>query len=208
MAYGELGPTHHSIEDLAWLRAIANLTVIVPADPARDPRRRSAGRRRPRAGVHPHQPRTRCPRSSRRSTTVRSSARRDQLRDGDDVTLIAIGTDGRARAGRRRQLRAEGIARARAEHVHVAPARRRRRARRRPRDRRHRHRRGGTPCPAGSAARSPRCVAAAAAGPDAHPRRARRVRAHRQQPTSCCEHFGLTAGRHRRRPRATDRWTR
>ncbi len=33
MAYGELGPTHHSIEDLTWLRAIANLTVIVPADP-------------------------------------------------------------------------------------------------------------------------------------------------------------------------------
>src|SRR5262245_38064005 len=34
MAYGELGPTHHSIEDLAWMRAIANMTVIVPADPA------------------------------------------------------------------------------------------------------------------------------------------------------------------------------
>jgi len=33
MAYGELGPTHHSIEDLAWIRAIANMTVIVPADP-------------------------------------------------------------------------------------------------------------------------------------------------------------------------------
>src|SRR5499427_6774637 len=33
VAYGELGPTHHSIEDLAWTRAIANLTVIVPADP-------------------------------------------------------------------------------------------------------------------------------------------------------------------------------
>ena len=33
MAYGELGPTHHSIEDIAWLRAIANMTVIVPADP-------------------------------------------------------------------------------------------------------------------------------------------------------------------------------
>ena len=32
MAYGELGPTHHSIEDLAWTRAIANMTVIVPAD--------------------------------------------------------------------------------------------------------------------------------------------------------------------------------
>ena len=33
VAYGELGPTHHSIEDIAWLRAIANLTVVVPADP-------------------------------------------------------------------------------------------------------------------------------------------------------------------------------
>jgi transketolase len=33
MAYGELGPTHHSIEDIAWMRSIANMTVIVPADP-------------------------------------------------------------------------------------------------------------------------------------------------------------------------------
>ena len=33
MAYGELGPTHHSIEDVAWTRVIPNLTVIVPADP-------------------------------------------------------------------------------------------------------------------------------------------------------------------------------
>ncbi|WP_159796693.1 transketolase family protein [Puerhibacterium puerhi] len=33
MAYGELGPTHHSIEDLAWLRAIPGLTIVVPADP-------------------------------------------------------------------------------------------------------------------------------------------------------------------------------
>ena len=34
MAYGELGPTHHSIEDLAWTRVIPNLAVVVPADPA------------------------------------------------------------------------------------------------------------------------------------------------------------------------------
>jgi transketolase len=33
LAYGELGPTHHSIEDVAWTRAIADLTVVVPADP-------------------------------------------------------------------------------------------------------------------------------------------------------------------------------
>ncbi len=34
MAYGQLGPTHHSIEDLAWMRVLPNLVVIVPADPA------------------------------------------------------------------------------------------------------------------------------------------------------------------------------
>lgn len=33
VAYGELGPTHHSIEDMAWLRLFNNLTLIVPADP-------------------------------------------------------------------------------------------------------------------------------------------------------------------------------
>src|SRR5687768_13557712 len=33
VAYGELGPTHHSIEDIAWLRAIDNMTIVVPADP-------------------------------------------------------------------------------------------------------------------------------------------------------------------------------
>jgi transketolase len=32
VAYGELGATHHSIEDFAWLRPLVNLTVIVPAD--------------------------------------------------------------------------------------------------------------------------------------------------------------------------------
>tara|TARA_R110001599_G_scaffold323327_2_gene534741 strand:+ start:6988 stop:7929 length:942 start_codon:yes stop_codon:yes gene_type:complete len=33
MAYGPLGPTHHSIEDFAWTRAIAGLNVVAPADP-------------------------------------------------------------------------------------------------------------------------------------------------------------------------------
>ena len=33
IAFGERGPTHHSIEDLAWLRTLKPLTVITPADP-------------------------------------------------------------------------------------------------------------------------------------------------------------------------------
>ena len=32
MAYGQLGPTHHSVEDIAWMRILPNLAVIVPAD--------------------------------------------------------------------------------------------------------------------------------------------------------------------------------
>lgn len=33
VAYGELGPTHHSIEDFAWLRVLPNIAIIAPSDP-------------------------------------------------------------------------------------------------------------------------------------------------------------------------------
>jgi transketolase len=33
VGYGELGPTHHSIEDMAWLRILPNLAIIAPSDP-------------------------------------------------------------------------------------------------------------------------------------------------------------------------------
>jgi transketolase len=33
IGYGELGPTHHSIEDFAWLRVLPNLAIVSPADP-------------------------------------------------------------------------------------------------------------------------------------------------------------------------------
>src|SRR4029079_14868883 len=33
VAYGELGPTHHSIEDLAWLRLLTNLPLIFASNP-------------------------------------------------------------------------------------------------------------------------------------------------------------------------------
>lgn len=34
LAYGELGPTHHSIEDFAWTRVLPGVIIIAPADPA------------------------------------------------------------------------------------------------------------------------------------------------------------------------------
>jgi transketolase len=89
MAYGELGPTHHSIEDMAWLRAIANMTVIVPADPietaqAIEVAARTPGpmfiriSRLPVPMVH----------DEGYQFTIGKAAR---LRDGGDITLIANG---------------------------------------------------------------------------------------------------------------------
>ena len=56
MAYGELGPTHHSIEDIAWLRAIDNMIIVVPASPDRDGCRDALGGRHRGTGVHPGLP--------------------------------------------------------------------------------------------------------------------------------------------------------
>jgi transketolase len=33
LTYGQLGPTHHSIEDIALMRALPNMTVVCPGDP-------------------------------------------------------------------------------------------------------------------------------------------------------------------------------
>jgi transketolase len=90
MAYGELGPTHHSIEDLAWLRAIPGLTVVVPSDPAETAQaiRWAAGHDGPvfvrvsRMGVPDVNPQG--------YEFVPGKA--VVLRDGGDVTLVATGT--------------------------------------------------------------------------------------------------------------------
>jgi len=89
VAYGELGPTHHSIEDIAWTRAIDRLVVIVPADPVETAQAIRAAYdyegpvfvRTSRIGVpivHPDDYRFEIGRSVR-------------LRDGEDVTIMANG---------------------------------------------------------------------------------------------------------------------
>ncbi|WP_305785667.1 transketolase family protein [Symbioplanes lichenis] len=87
MAYGELGPTHHSIEDLSWLRAIAGLDIVVPADPAetRAAVRWAAGASRP---VFLRVGRFKVP-AVTDGFTFGAAAR---LRDGSDVTVVATGT--------------------------------------------------------------------------------------------------------------------
>ena len=101
MAYGELGPTHHSIEDLSWMRAIANLTVVVPADPAPDARRRALGGAPPGGPCYLRIPRFKVPDGHARTTRRSSPGRAVRLTDGDDVTVVADGHDGVARAARR-----------------------------------------------------------------------------------------------------------
>lgn len=45
LSYDILGPTHHSIEDVAIMRALPNMTVVVPSDPAESRRLTRAAHR-------------------------------------------------------------------------------------------------------------------------------------------------------------------
>ncbi len=90
MAYGALGPTHHSVEDLSWLRALPGLDVIVPADrrQTRQAVQQAVAAPRPtfiRIGRH-KVPDVMSPDS------MLERGRFQTLRHGSDVTLIATGT--------------------------------------------------------------------------------------------------------------------
>jgi len=107
MAYGELGPTHHSIEDLAWMRAIGDLAVIVPADPdeTRAAMRWVVASGRPaflRIG------RYKVPAVNPEGAGF-ELGRALTLREGSDLTIIAIGTMVSRALGAAAQLAAQGI---------------------------------------------------------------------------------------------------
>jgi transketolase len=106
MAYGELGPTHHSIEDLAWTRAIANLTVIVPADPIETAHavRAAAAMDGP---VFLRISRLPVPRVS--GDKPFEIGRAATLREGSDVTIVAAGVTVSRALEAARLLEADGI---------------------------------------------------------------------------------------------------
>jgi transketolase len=89
MAYGELGPTHHSIEDLAWTRILPNMEVIVPADPSET----SAAMRYSLQHVGPMFLRiSRMPvREVHGSGYHFTPGKAALLHEGDDITIIANG---------------------------------------------------------------------------------------------------------------------
>jgi transketolase len=108
LAYGQLGPTHHSIEDLSWLRAVPNLPVVVPADPAQT---RAAVRW---AAANPGPAYLRVGRFPVPAVTPPGApfelGRAVPLADGGDVTLIATGAMVSRALRAAGQLRDEGVA--------------------------------------------------------------------------------------------------
>ena len=91
VAYGELGATHHSIEDVAWLRAIDKLTVIVPSDPweTAEAIKAAAAHDGP---VFVRISRMPVPAIERPSGAVFAIGKAETLRAGDDVAILARGT--------------------------------------------------------------------------------------------------------------------
>jgi len=89
VSYGALGSTHHSLHDLAALRAIHNISIVVPADnfETREAIKFAATAKKPvfvrfgkAAMFHLHQPDTKF-----------EIGKAIQLRDGNDVAFIATG---------------------------------------------------------------------------------------------------------------------
>ena len=108
IAYAELGPTHHSIEDFAWLRPLINLIVIVPADPWETEQavRWASTHEGP---VYIRLSRAPVPMLDIKDRQFRPG-RAEVIRQGGDVTVIACGTTVHLAAAAHDLLISEGIA--------------------------------------------------------------------------------------------------
>ena len=107
MAYGALGPTHHSIEDLSWMRAVADLAVVVPADPNET---RAAIRWAADHSSPSYLRILRFPVPEVMPAAVEfEPGRSHTLADGDDVTVIASGTMVSRALDAASELRADGL---------------------------------------------------------------------------------------------------
>ena len=107
VAYGELGATHHSIEDFAWLRPLTNLTVIVPADAweTAEAVKWAAGHEGP---VYLRLSRMPVPDLDIPDRKFRPG-HAETVRQGEDLTIIACGTTVHLAAAAADVLKAEGI---------------------------------------------------------------------------------------------------
>jgi transketolase len=107
IAYGELGATHHSIEDFAWLRPLTNLTVIVPADAweTAEAVKWAATHQGP---VYLRLSRMPVPDLNIPNRQFRPG-HAETVREGNDLTIIACGTTVHLAAGAAGRLAAQSI---------------------------------------------------------------------------------------------------
>jgi transketolase len=119
MAYGELGPTHHSVEDLSWLRPLPGLDIVVPAD------RRQTRLAVRQAVADPRPTFIRVGRYKVPDVTtdddVLERGRFLQHRPGEDVTLIGTGTMVSRALDAAEQLVAAGISARVLNASYIAP---------------------------------------------------------------------------------------
>lgn len=107
VAYGELGPTHHSIEDYGWLRTMGGMTLVVPSDPweTGEAIKTAAAARGPyfvrisRMGV---------PMLNHEGRTFKCGTA-EVMHDGDDVAIIANGVMVSRALAAAHALEADGI---------------------------------------------------------------------------------------------------
>lgn len=105
-AYGQLGPTHHSVEDLAWLRTLPGLTVLVPSGPA-ETREALLWAHEYDGPVFLRIGRTKVPETEPHIPF--RVGRAGRLRDGDDLTVICAGTTVAAAVEAADKLSAAGV---------------------------------------------------------------------------------------------------
>jgi len=108
VAYGELGATHHSIEDVAWLRAIDKMTIIVPSDPWETAEAIKAAAQHD-GPVFVRISRMPVPELPRTDPVFRIG-RGEVLQKGGDLAIIANGTTVHHALAAAKTLAAEGIA--------------------------------------------------------------------------------------------------
>ncbi len=107
VAYGELGPTHHSIEDLAWLRLLRNLTIIVPSDPWETAAALTWAAKHD-GPVFIRVSRMPVPELSVPNRVFRIG-KAETIREGSDLTIISCGTTVHLAQGAAQILAAEGV---------------------------------------------------------------------------------------------------
>jgi len=119
MAYGELGPTHHSVEDFSWLRALPGLDIVVPADRAQTRSAVASAVLEPRP-MYIRVGRHKVPDVGGEVQGL-ERGKISVVRPGSDVTLVGTGTTVSAAIDAAESLAAQGISARVLNAAYLAP---------------------------------------------------------------------------------------